>query len=489
MAAATAVLALVLLAVLLGSGTLKAPKPSAALLQSAEGLDEMEIEAKLNPDERTVTVRQRLTLCNRTGEKQNAVVLRTWPNAFQSMDTSPCTAEEKRYEQFYPDGFSSGALVIGRAQAAGETVVHRYTDAAKTVLMVPVPGGWEAGQQTEVELEYTLQLPRMAYRFGVWNDVYALGNAFITPAVWQDGAWRTDAYAPVGDPFVTDCANYTVAITVPDGYVCAGSGCPTVEKAKKERVYRFHSPAVRDFALVIGKRFHTAQALEGDVLITACASSASDAREMLRYARKALQIYESLWGEYPYPAYTLAQIAMPLGGMEYPALAMISDEMLAQGGRELEYLIAHETAHQWWYALVGSDGWNQPWQDEALCEFGVLEYAEQVYGAAERGDLEQTRVQSAMRVTVPQGATPGAPLSAFGSISEYSLVVYNRGAACMCALDRMLPEGLNPFLRAYAQQYAFQRATREDFETLLAQVTGEDLSPMIRDYLDTYILH
>lgn len=465
------------------------PAPSDTLVRAAQGLDEIIIEAELNPQERTVKVRQTLRLVNRTGQRQNAAVLRAWPNAFQSMDTSPCTAEEKRFDSFYPDGFSSGALVVGRMQANGEAVVHRYTDAAKTVLMVPVPGGWETDEAVEVEAEYVIQLPRMAYRFGVWDGVYALGNAFLIPTVWEAGAWRTDAYLPVGDPFVTDCANYTVEVAVPAGMECAGSGHPAVEKAGKQWLYRFDAPAVRDFALVISDRFRMAQAEEGGVLITAYAQKASQAREMLRVAQKAIRVYESLWGEYPYPSFTLAQIHMPLGGMEYPALAMISADELLKGGRELEYLVAHETAHQWWYALVGSDGFHQPWQDEALCEFGVLEYAGHVYGRAERDALEQSRMESAMRVTVPQGVTPGAPLDRFSSFGEYSLVVYDRGAACLCALDRMLGEGLNPFLREYANAFAFSRASREDFEALLAQVTGEDLSPMIRDYLDTTILN
>jgi len=334
-----------------------------------------------------------------------------------------------------------------------------------------------------------VQIPRMAYRFGMWDGICALGSAFAVPAVWEDGAFRTDAYAPVGDPFVTDCANYTVSVTVPEGYACAGSGWAETEKEKGEITFRFSAPAIRDFALVISDRFASAQALEGGVLITACASDASHAREMLKAARKAVRVYESLWGEYPYQSFTLAEIHMPLGGMEYPALAMISSDELVQGGRELEYLIAHETAHQWWYALVGSDGFHQPWQDEALCEFGVLEYAESVYGVQERSDLEQTRVESAMRVTVSQGITPGAPLDRFSSMSEYSLVVYNRGAAYFCALDRMLPDGLNPFLREYAQTFAFLRASREDFERLLSASTGEDFSPLTRDYLDTAILN
>ena len=165
---------------------------------------------------------------------------------------------------------------------------------------------------------------------------------------------------------------------------------------------------------------------------------------------------------------------------------MIASE---ETGCELEYLIAHETAHQWWYALAGSDSWHQPWQDEALAEFGLLEYAESVHGLSERKDLEQTRVESAMRVTVSQGLTPGAPIDRFTSMSEYSLVVYNRGAAYLCALDRMLPDGLNPFLREYAQTFAFRRASRADFESCLSAFTGEDFSPLTRDYLDTTILN
>ena len=146
-------------------------------------------------------------------------------------------------------------------------------------------------------------------------------------------------------------------------------------------------------------------------------------------------------------------------------------------------------AHQWWYAVVGSDPVNQAWQDEALSQFSMLEYLEDRYGVSRREEYEQRELESALRVTVPRGVTPGAPLDRFSSMSEYSLVVYDRGAAMLCALDRMLDGGLDVFLGAYYERYAFGRATREDFENLLAETTGEDLTPMIRDYLDTYILN
>ena len=479
-------IALIIAAVLL-TAPVHQPEPSAELLARSEGLDEITISATLSEQQRSLSVRQTLHLVNRTGQRQDAAVLRTWPNAFQFMETSPCAAEDELYDQYYPDGFSSGALVMGHAEANGSDVLYRYTDEAKTVLRIPVPGGWQPGETVEIHLNYTLQLPRAAYRFGQWDDIWAIGNAFAIPAVWEDGAFRTDAYAPVGDPFVSDCANYSVSITVPDGYVCAGSAIPSVETADGQNIYTFDAPAMRDFGLVISQSYHTAQKMQDGVLVTACAKSAAQAKELLRFGCKALGFYHEAFGAYPYPSYTLAQVSFPVGGMEYPGFAMISTEMLQKGGRELEYVVAHETAHQWWYAVVGSDGWHQAWQDEALCEFSLLCYAEDAYGRAERDDLEYSRMQSAMRVTVPQGVTPGAPLSYFASMSEYKLVVYDRGAACLCAMDRMVD--LNGFLRDYYQRFAFGRATRQDFENQLLLSTGEDLTPLMRDYLDTYILN
>ena len=126
--------------------------------------------------------------------------------------------------------------------------------------------------------------------------------------------------------------------------------------------------------------------------------------------------------------------------------------------------------------------------DEALAAFSALEYWGQYHGQAARQELEQSTAEYALRVTVSQGVTPGCPLDRFSTMSEYSLVVYDRGLALLCALDR-LSGGLDGALAAYYQAYAFSLASRDDFETCISQATGEDIRPLLRDYLDTYILH
>ena len=46
----------------------------------------------------------------------------------------------------------------------------------------------------------------------------------------------------------------------------------------------------------------------------------------------------------------------------------------------LEYVTVHETAHQWWYGVVGNDQIDEPWLDEALTEYSTILYYGHRYG-------------------------------------------------------------------------------------------------------------
>ena len=59
--------------------------------------------------------------------------------------------------------------------------------------------------------------------------------------------------------------------------------------------------------------------------------------------------------------------------MEYSAYAVIGDAAYQAGGDTLEMIVAHEIAHQWFGALVGSDQITAPWLDEAMCEYAAID--------------------------------------------------------------------------------------------------------------------
>lgn len=473
------------------SGPLEAPAPSQALVAQAQRLDDIRVTAAFDPAQRRLTVAQEMTLVNRGQEPRDSLMLRTFTNAFQSPDTSPAASPEL-YEACYPQGFSAGSLVLssallGLGAAEPGPAPYRYGDEAKTVLRFPLSTLWEPGQTLSLSLAYTLNIPRLAGRFGENSGLWALGNAIPLPALYQKGAYREDPYYAVGDPFLSECANFTVALTVPKGYRAVGSAWPSAAPLEDGgSLYSFEALSVRDFALCLSRDYQGAQALEDGVLVSVYAKQSAQAAQALGYARRALACYREAFGPYPYPSLTLAEIDFPFGGMEYPSLIMLGSALLEKGGQDLELLVAHEVAHQWWYGVVGSDQVEHPWQDEALCEYSLLPYMARYYGLSAREDLAFSRFETAMRLTTPLGITPGSPLSAFADGSEYATMVYGRGAAFLVALDTALGGALDDFLKTYYDRYRFRLATRQDFQRALEDFSGQDWSALMADYLDTF---
>lgn len=460
------------------------PAESDALLQAAERLDEIRITANLHAEAQRLTVTQEMQLRNRTGQDQPAVVLRSWSSAY-------LTSDELFYE-CYGASFNAGGLKMTSAYVDGTAASWHWLDDASTVLSIPA--AWAAGETVTVTLHYAVDIPDCASRFGYARsspgryNTFMLGNVFPVAAVWQEGAWRTDAYAPIGDPFLSECANWDVTLTVPKGWTAAASVWAEPVETADVRTYRFTGLALRDFALVVSNGAVCAQGMAEGVLVTAYAHTSSDAQTLLKYARQAIQSYTKRWGEYAYPTYTVAEAVFPYGGMEYPGMAMISADAVAEGGQTLEYLVAHETAHQWWAVMVGSDGFNQPWQDEALCEYAYLDYVGDWYGESDRERMAFDRIETSLRITIPGKVTPGSPIDYFADLTEYSRVVYQRGAALWRALETHLgKDALDALLRDYQQQYRFRIATREDLTQVINRHAGQDMSGLMLDYLDTYM--
>lgn len=472
------------LALLLLLALLPRAKAGQRALDAAEGCNQYQFDLIFRPEESALAVTMTLRYTNRTGDALDALVLRTWAGAYLSPETSPAAIDEF-YDACYPDGFSAGGIQLDGAWWNDELTTADFADDARTVLRVDIPtlAPEESGT---LLLRCRLTVPACAHRFGVSQGIWQFGNALPILSRYENGSWRTDAYHPIGDPFVSDCANYDVTLTVPAGYACAASAHPTRETAGDGRWrYRMTAPAARDFSFALSDQLEAAERTESGISVTALAPTAASARAAAKYAAKALAVYRGLYGDYPYESLTVCAADFPFGGMEYAGLMLVSLPAFGEGWEDtLELVIAHETAHQWFYALVGSDQVNDPWQDEAVCEYAMLRYVLSAYGRDAWDNLRITRADAPMRERVPQRVTPGSPITAFGSLDVYSTVVYGRGAAFLLAAEEMTGS-LDGFLKAYCDRFAFGFARREDFARLLNEITGQDLLPLMQDYLDT----
>lgn len=170
----------------------------------------------------------------------------------------------------------------------------------------------------------------------------------------------------IGDPFVTPVASsVTVTFTAAAAVTFAATG-QKVDSSGRDVTYRAHN--VRDFNFSASRNYVSlgGKTLDGRTrlrVLTQWASTAQQ-RRILDVAQRAIAQYDTWVGLLPCPLLTIAETA---GGsaMESPCLIWIPRD----AGANVDYLVAHELGHQWFYGVVGNDQAADPFLDEAMTDF------------------------------------------------------------------------------------------------------------------------
>jgi aminopeptidase N len=171
-------------------------------------------------------------------------------------------------------------------------------------------------------------------------------------------------------------------------------------------------------------------------------------------------------------------------GMEYPGLNLIGMDLYRDQRSELEDRVAHEIAHQWWYAQVGNDQINTPWLDEGLAEYSMAIYYEQVFGEAHMNTLVNQRWLVPYQVAVDNeyDAIVNQPSSAFSW--EYEVIVYGKAALFFHYLREELgAETFKSVLYEYATRYRWRVATPDDLLLVAESISGQDLDGLYNRWI------
>ena len=102
------------------------------------------------------------------------------------------------------------------------------------------------------------------------------------------------------------------------------------------------------------------------------------------FAKDAVRTRSEWIGEYPYSVVSVVQGPESFGGgMEYPTITVISptaDEKL------LDFTIAHEISHNWFYGILASNERKYPWMDEGLNTYYDNRYSQWKHG--DKGEIQ-----------------------------------------------------------------------------------------------------
>lgn len=430
-----------------------------------------QIDVLLDPAARRLTGVCRLTLQNDLPHSLGELFFHLYPNAFRSRDTTPAPPAA------YPAGFVPGGMEVGEVKVEGLPVPAEIQG---TVLRVSLPRALPAGGWAEVEIPFELTIPVVAYRFGQWDGVTVLGNWYPILAVYDEGGWHLDSYLPLGDPFYSQVADYQVVLTIPTEQVVAASGLLESEEILGGGWKRISLKAakVRDLALVTSARFHLETLRDGDITLHAYSlpGHAEKSRLALYAASRALQFYQHTFAcPYPYRQFSLVEVPMQgMSGMEYPLMAMISSRVFAFTSlSQWQPLVAHEVAHQWWYGLVGSDQWREPWIDEGMAVWSTELLLR---------ELNQTGQRRKGALPSPENVL--YTLEEFSDVDEYYALVYFGGSRFWEALEeRIGGERVRELWSALAAEYQYREISTTKLLELIDRTVGKEAGDFARGQL------
>jgi hypothetical protein len=256
-------------------------------------------------------------------------------------------------------GARLGAMKLGAVTVAGAAVNATVDD---QTIVVPLGGVLAPGQSVQVRVRYTATL-RSTTSGSNW--LFTRANGIVDAHRWIPWVSRRVPFNRPnhGDPFVTPVTpRVRVAITTDRALVFATTGERVSASGLRQT---FEARNVRDFVFAAAPDYRTISSTVGDTVIRVYYRPGGPASAILAAAKRAIAKMEPLVGPYPYRTYNLAQTAGGYG-MEAPGLTWIPTGV---GSANLSYLVHHETAHQWFYGIVGNDQAAEPFTDEAVADY------------------------------------------------------------------------------------------------------------------------
>lgn len=442
------------------------------------------IAAAYDEKERTVKGTADFTYFNSTDNEIRDLQFNLWGNAYrEGAKYKPLSEAESKA---YYAGASYGGQEVEKVEGCASWEV---TGEDENILNVTLNEPVYPDESVKVTITYTLTLAQVNHRTGVTESTVNLGNFYpILCAYSQEGFIQTPYYS-CGDPFVSECADYDVSLTLPKEYTAATSGKELSRTtAGNVATARYELKNARDFAAVLSDEFKTVKRESAGCEVTLYYCGENQPKRQLDAACESLQYFSDTFGKYAYPTLSVVYTPLSVSGMEYPALTMINSGM--EEADDL-YTIVHENAHQWWYAMVGSDQVNCAWQDEGLAEYSTICFFENypAYGFTRTGALGSAiKAYRAYYSVYNQifgkaDTTMTRSLKDFASDYEYINVAYNKGLLmCESVRTAMGDKKFFSALKSYFEANCFKIATQEELVSNFAAL--HDVEGIFMSYIE-----
>lgn len=400
---------------------------------------------------------------------------------------NPTGADTKELRFLIPPA-RRGEIDIKDVRVFGSANPLTYTlTQSNTVLVVPLPAPLGARDAIAMAFEFTVKIPLQEQAAGIGGDDSSRGPSSLTAGHWylmlapwrSEGGWDTPAYAPIGDPYTGELADYIANILAPEGVIVAGAG----DETREGRQWRYRLNNARVFAFAASDTFKIDQSnVDGvNFVMYSYPQHQKFAEDVLITAERSVKLYSELYGPYPFKTLRIVETGRAQG-QEYSAFVGLGQALFTgysgSGARhDIIATTAHEVAHQWWFQAVGNDQIRQPWMDESFARMSEYRYYQRYYPADADWWMKYFITYSEAKGAIDQS------LYEYKDARSYIDAVYRRGFQFLNDVRAKVGDAAyDSAVKAYFNQAQNGTASRDAFFDALAARATVDLTPLTRSY-------
>ena len=506
------------------------PTPSASRAASGapgahywQNRADYDLKATLDTGAKSVSGEMVFRYTNNSPETLSYIWMQLEQNAFRKNSLS--SEVYSQGSRWNPGNFEGGdkltrvEQVVAGAGGARKRVPLTIRE-GETMMRVPLAEPLAPGKVATLEMAWNFVVPEHgADRMGRDKALFEIAQWYPRAAVYDDlRGWNNDPYIGQGE-FYCDYGDYTMSVTVPAGYIVAGTGllenpkdvltaaqvARLDEALKTDKVihvisaeelksgaarptksgmltWKFRAKNVRDAVWAASPDYQwDATNYKGIYAFGYYRPSAADLWvESADMAKMSIQEYSERWFQYPWPQ--ISVVEGPVSGMEYPMLAMEDHSQSKQG---LYNVITHEVGHNWFPMIVGSNERVYMWQDEGFNTF-INTFSEarrfpKDGDQMQRAMGERAEVEQAMR-TDQDGPVMTPPDRIAEPLLGISAYVKPSVGLQLLRQEILGPEAFDEAFRTYVAKWAFKHPAPADFFRTMEDASGHRLDWFWREW-------
>lgn len=495
---------------------------AAATVPAPPDLPRYDLKLQVDTERHSLDFRMIVTWTNRHTRPTNKLVVNYYPHYEIPAEKQLLLAKTLEMLRLNP---SYGIDVIGRhgtlqamnlvaigdrVEATPRLLNYTYEPSNPTAISAQLPATIEKGQSVTVELIGSIQLPNKQGRWGYWEGVHFVTNALPVVAYYDTDGWHETPFVPWHQPFWNEAGVYTAKIELPAKEVlaCSAEFAAETLSADGRRVVVTKPFIGRDFAVVCSPRFQeyrsAVQLPDGKTVQLRCCAFAEHefyAREMLRITGEAIPVYSQWFGAFPYEQFTICESFFGWNGNECSGIILIDERVfgmphLAVG--YVEYLVSHETCHQWWYNLIGTNGYSETFMDEGAATYFTHRLMDKKFGKnnqllewpkyldwlpnIQRENYRYASLQGAIRRNSAPAAAGDLPQ--FGHLVGLFSGAYDRGSKVFGMIENRLGEAaFQDFNQQLVRKYSFDVLTAASYKRELEAYTGRSWDDLFEKWV------